>query len=267
MGKVSDQAKKDYAEKIKEYRKTIATLMEEEKQIESKLEKGNKEHNLQRLILADKNINLISYHIILNALSLSLLEIKLEDSLNNARKCCYKALIWLEEAVTRFIDVPFSDYAEFLESIAGFDDVSRYQLIKKLGFAIDSLEDAYGQSSKWKWSFVEIKGRYATVTKNLIDFKNVIPKLDPRYEGYRERLEHIELAKTLLSNSADGHREKYELSTQRIDDMQLAINYLCALRRMHIILSEADKSEITKKKIEIWTNKMEADIKKKKERI
>jgi predicted nuclease with TOPRIM domain len=129
------------------------------------------------------------------------------------------------------------------------------------------VEDAYGQSSKWKWSFVEIKGRYAAVAKNLIDFKNIISKLDPRIEGYRERVEHIELAKSLLSNAADSHREKYELSTQRIDDMHLAINYLSALKRIHILLNEAEKAEITKKKIEIWTNKMEGDIKKKKERI
>jgi hypothetical protein len=59
--------------------------------------------------------------------------------------------------------------------------------------------------------------------------------------------------------SATRYREKYELSTFRIDDFKLAINYLSALRRLHIYLGENNDAETVKKNIEIWKIKMEKD--------
>ena len=46
--------------------------------------------------------------------------------------------------------------------------------------------------------------------------------------------------------------------------MQTAINYLSALRRIHIMLGETEEADVAKRKIEIWRTKMEADSKKKK---
>jgi hypothetical protein len=65
-----------------------------------------------------------------------------------------------------------------------------------------------------------------------------------------------------MQKSADRYREKYELSTSRIDDFKLAISYLAALRRLHIILGEPDNAEVVKKKADVWKAKMEADEKK-----
>ena len=210
------------------------------------------------------NLNLISYYVLMNTLSVNLLNVKFEAGLNNARKCCYKVLIYLEEIVSRYIDTPFSEYQEGLESINSFNEIKKYSLIKKLGFSISLVESGYGENSKWKWAFVDLMGRFAAVTKNLINFKTVFLKMDPRSEGYREVQEHLNLAKELLKTSADRYREKYELSTRRIDDMQLAINYLSALKRIHTLLGETGKTEIAKKKIEIWKNKLETDIKEQK---
>ena len=41
----------------------------------------------------------------------------------------------------------------------------------------------------------------------------------------------------------------------------LLINYLFALKRIHILLGETEQAEISKKKVEIWKNKLEIDIK------
>ncbi len=261
MAKISEAARKKYALKINEYKKHINDIIEEEKKIVAKLKKGNLEQNKQRLQLADMNLNLISYYIFMNTLSVTLLSVKFESGLNNARKCCYKVIIYLEEIVSRYIDTPFSDYQEGLESINSFNEIDKFNLIKKLGFSISLVESGYGENSKWKWAFVDLKGRFAVVTKNLINFKTVFLKMDPRSEGYREVQEHLNLAKELLKTSADKFREKYELSTRRIDDMQLAINYLFALKRMYTLLGETEQAEISKKKVEIWKNKLEIDIK------
>ncbi|GAH58249.1 unnamed protein product, partial [marine sediment metagenome] len=100
------------------------------------------------------------------------------------------------------------------------------------------------------------------VTKNLINLKTFTANLDPRIEGYSERLAHLNLTKRLLQQASDRYREKYELSTHRLDDIKRAISFLSALRRLHILLGESDQVEDIKKKIDIWRAKMEADQKK-----
>ncbi len=264
MAKISEEARRKYTLKINEYKKNINDLLEQEKKIAATLKKGNLEQNLLRLQVADMNLNLISYYVLMNTLSVTLLSVKYESGLNNARKCCYKVLIYLEEIASRYIDMPFSEYQEGLESINSFNEIKKYNLVKKLGFSISLVESGYGENSKWKWAFVDLIGRFAVVTKNLINFKTVFLKMDPRSEGYREVQEHLNLAKELLKTSADKYRGKYELSTRRLDDMQLAINYLSALKRIHTLLGETEKADIAKKKIEIWKNKLETDMKEQK---
>ena len=86
--------------------------------------------------------------------------------------------------------------------------------------------------------------------------------MDPRVEGYASRMAHLSLARELLQQAADRYREKYELSTMRIDDINAAINFLSAVRRLHIVLGETDQVDVVKKKVEIWRTKMENDLKK-----
>ncbi len=262
MSKVSAEAKKRYAEKIKEYKQKIESLQEKAKGLLFVIKTNQNGVNYKKLNLANNNLNILSYYILMNELSESLLGIKNDAFLNEARKSYYKSLIYLEEILGTGVDVPFSDYEDRLETISAFDDKSRYKLVTKLGFSLDSVEESFGENSKWKWSFVELEGRYAAVTKNLIDMKTFIGKMDPRIDGYTERMAHLNLAKKLLSRAADRYREKYELSTHHFDDMKRAIRYLGALRRMHIILSESAQMDVIKRKMEIWKNKMESDIKK-----
>ncbi|HYW83560.1 MAG TPA: hypothetical protein VFB30_09910, partial [Spirochaetia bacterium] len=117
----------------------------------------------------------------------------------------------------------------------------------------------------WKWSFVELEGRFAAVTKNLLNLKTFVGSMDPRSEGYSARMSHLSLAKELLQQAADRYREKYELSTLRIDDIKVGILFLTAVRRLHIVLGEGDHADVVKKKAEIWRTKMENDLKKSEE--
>ena len=43
--------------------------------------------------------------------------------------------------------------------------------MREIGFATDSLTDAYGSNTKWKWSFLEINARLATIAKNLLTLR------------------------------------------------------------------------------------------------
>jgi hypothetical protein len=262
MKKPSDEAKHKYTDYIKDYKIVIDALQEKEKKLKEAVAAGGAGVNYQKLTLADDNLTFVANYLLMNSLSLSFLGMKNEAFLNEARKCIYKTLIYLEEVVSPAIDVPFSDYEEKLATIETFPDDKRYSLMRKIGFSIDAIEEGYGDNSKWKWSFVEMESRYAVVAKNFINLKTLIMGMDPRTEGYSARLSHLNLVKELLQQAADRYREKYELSTMRIDDIKLAIHLLAALRRLHQVLGESEQADVVKKKTDIWRSKMENDIKK-----
>lgn len=262
MGKISAEAKKKYFEKIKEYKSIIEDMQKNEKSISATIDGDENGAEYKKLKLSDEVLNRTSFYVLMNSLSINLLGVKNEAFLNDARKDLYKSIIYLEETVSSYIDVPYADYEEKVEKIESYDDESRFKLVQKLGFCIQAVKDGFGANTKWKWSFVELEARLATVTKNLLNLKTFISGLDPRVPGYEIRIAHLGLAKKLLQQAADRYREKYELSTLRIDDFQLAINYLSALRRLHIQLGEPEESEQIKKKIDVWKAKLESDARK-----
>ncbi|MBN2625285.1 MAG: hypothetical protein JXA95_01365 [Spirochaetales bacterium] len=261
MARVNERAKQKYFERIKEYRKITQRLLENEKKVLSLIKSDEKGASYKRIKLANENLDIISYYLIINKLSQALLGVKNENSLNDARKACYKALIYLEEVFTAYIDAPYSDYEDKLKEVAAYPEKDRFLLIRKLGFAINSIESGFGSNSKWKWSFVELEGRMATISKNCLDMKHFIAGLDPRVEGYRDRLFHMELTTGLLQKSAEGYRKKYELSTRRMDDYKKALDYLGALRRLYILSNKPIEAEAAKKKRDVWLVKLNQDMK------
>jgi hypothetical protein len=261
VAKVSEEAKKRYYERIKEYKNTIESFEKREKGMQATLEDDEHGGAYKRIALAGENLDIVSYYLLMNELSLILLGIKNEGFLNNARKTCYKALIYLEDVVTDFVDAAYSEYEDYLKKIDDMGEDQRWALLKKIGFTIDSVRESFGENSKWKWSFVELEARFATIAKNMMDMKSVLSQMDPRAEYYETYLAHLELVKQLLDKSASAYRQKYELSTSRIDDFKIAIQYLGALRRIHILLGESEKSDTIKKKMDVWKSKMEADSK------
>lgn len=261
MARISSQAKQRYLEKIKQYKAELDGVQNCERELLKQSDSDPSRTAHVKLDLADCSLNAVSYFLLMNMLSKTILGVRNEAFLNDARKGCYKSLIYLEEVVTSFIDTPYSDLEDRLELISDVDEERRYSLVKKLGFTIQSVIEGFGDNTKWRWSFVELEGRFTTITKNLINMKTLYSGLDPRSADYETRTAHLGLTKQLLQKSADDYRRKYELSTNRIDDFKLAISYLSALRRINILLGETDEGENLKKKIEIWSSKMESDLK------
>jgi hypothetical protein len=265
MAKISDKERLLYLEKIKPYRETIGSGLKRERELLSEIQQNPAEAASRRLALVEEMICLASYSIILNGVSQSVLKVKNEDALNDGRKSLYKSVIYLEQLVTNFVDAGFSEYEEKVADIAFMDSAQRYQLIRKMGLAIQLLENAYGDNTKWKWSFVELEGRYAAVAKNILDLKNAVVNTDPRSPNYEPTMYHLRLIRRLLNMAADRYREKYELSTNRIDDFKQAINFLSALKRIHAVMGQRDEAEAIRKRIDSWSAKLELDIKKKQE--
>jgi hypothetical protein len=264
--KPSDEARRRYAEYIQDYKNGILATLNKEKAAREAMARDPAGAPYRKLSLAEENLDIVASYLLMSSLSLSFLGVKNEAYLNEARKCIYRAILYLEEIVSAYVDAPFSDYEQGLEAISSFTDDSRYALVRKMGFAIDSLEDGYGEGTKWKWAFVELEGRYATVAKNLLNLKTFVGGMDPRSEGYSARMAHLSLARELLQAAADRYREKYELSTLRLDDFKAAIGFLSAVRRLHIVLGESEQADVVKKKADVWRAKMEADLKKAEEK-
>jgi len=133
MEKISSEAKKRYSERINEYKERIEQIEGKNRELAASIRKTSKsqgltsgqyrggqvtdldalkEVNSERFRLAYQCLNIVSYYNLMNALSLSLLGIKNESFLNDARKACYKSIIYMEESVSPYIDAPFSDYQQ-----------------------------------------------------------------------------------------------------------------------------------------------------------
>jgi len=261
MAKISGQDRAQYLEKIKKYRTFIDASLDAEKEMLKDIQQNPEGAAFKRLSLAGEMLNLTSYYIAINGISQAVLKLRNEDALNEGRKSVYKSVIYLEQIVTSSVDAPYAEYEEGVKQIDALNAAKRYLLIRKMGLAIHLLENAYGENTKWKWSFVEIEGRFAAIAKNIIDLKNAVTNTDPRSPNYEPTVYHLRMIKKVLNQAADRYREKYELSTNRIDDFKQGINFLNALKRIHIVMGDKDDMDTIKKKLEIWSAKLETDIK------
>ncbi|MDR3192809.1 MAG: hypothetical protein LBT87_07065 [Treponema sp.] len=253
--------REQYLKKIQPYNQAIDRLLKKEEATLEAIEKDPEHGALKRVALAETMLNLASNYLVLNGVSQSILKTKNEDALNEGRKAVYKSVAYLEDTVSNFVDAAFSEYAEKLAAIETLDAARRYDLVRKMGLTILLLEDAYGSNTRWKWSFVELEGRYAVVARNLLDLKKVAANWDPRSPDYRPMMYHFRLSKKLLMQAADRYREKYELVTHNLDDFKTGILFLSALQRFLAQMSERGELETVRKKYNIWIAKLETDIK------
>ena len=262
MAKISEETRLHFAEVIKPYKERISLTLEKEKTMLNGIHEGDVDLCFKKLLLCDDMIYVSTLYMAQNSLSLKLMEVKNNDALNDARKILYKAIIYLEEIVTNIIDTPYSELTPYHEKMTSINIKRRYEIVQKLGLAINMLKDAFGDNSKWKWSFVELEGRFATVAKNLIDMKSAVKDyFDPRAEDYETTVLYMRAIIRLLNDSATAYRDKYELSTRRIDDMRNGIKYLLALRKLYLAIGDSDNAEEVKKKALVWKDKMDADHK------
>ncbi|MDR1955557.1 MAG: hypothetical protein LBQ30_01725 [Treponema sp.] len=253
-----------YIEKISEYKQLIDKMLKAESKLISELVQSP-DLPFKQFDLVEVRLNLASYYMILTGMARSVLKKDNQTALDDARKIITKSIAYLEDMVSHYVDALFTDYEDKLARLEPVSPERRYYVIRKLGLAIKLLENTYGENSRWKWSFVDMEGRCAAVTKNIFDVKNMVVHRDPRSPHYEATVYHLQLIKHLLMQSAERYRERYELSTGAFDDFRMGLNFLSALRRIHILLGESPESEMLKKKIDSWSAKLEADMKRKEE--
>jgi hypothetical protein len=265
MAKITTIERLRYLERVVSFRKAIDELLKKEKETLPLILAENEGSAMLRIALAEDMLNLTSNYIIMSGVSNAVLGIRNEEALNDARKSLYKCVIYLEGVLGNYVDAPFSEYEDKLARIASLDAAGRYLLVRKLGLAIQLLKDAYGDHSKWKWSFVELEGRFAAAAKNILDLKKAAVNTDPRSPEYEPTMYLVRLIKKLLSQAADRYRERYELSTRNAEDLKAGIRFLSALRRLQSLVGNRGEVEVIKKKMDVWESKLFADSKKDRE--
>ncbi|MDR0452309.1 MAG: hypothetical protein LBH15_04640 [Treponema sp.] len=264
MFKISpEDRQKKFSEKIVPYTEAINAIVKREKRMLDNLPASPKGAALARLNLAEDMFNLASHYTVLCRIFQRICGRFNEDLLNETRKALYKGAAYIEDLVSPWVDVPFSDYEDKVAMLSGISEERRYFVIRKMGLSIDLFKDIIGYSPKWKWVFVGLDGRLAAAAKNIIDMKSMVANLNPRSEEYEATVFHLRMVKKLLARAAERYREKYELSSQITEDFQQAINFLNALKRLHILLNERSDAEEVKKTVEVWSNKLKEDIRKK----
>lgn len=263
MAKVSKEAKHLYSEKISEYKRSLEETTKKVNQMKLILQRDDSGASYKRLSIADETMSLVALYCIMNRLSLDLLGIKNEFFINEARKACYECLILLEEVFSDLVNAPFADYKDNFIEIATYPVDAKYRLIKKLGFSINMVKDAFGENSKWKMSFVDLEGRHAVISHNSIDFKNIAKELDPRErELFTMHISFIEMTIRALNDSANNFRLKYELTTNKLDDFRRAILILATLKRLYSYIGKKKELAEVQKKVDVWKMKLKSDMEK-----
>jgi len=269
MAKITQNDRINYQQNIKIYKNKIDEIKKAINLVKIEMTRDHSIEPVSRFNIANMILNLITLHCSLNEISVHLLDVKNTGFLEKAREQVYEALIHIEKVVTNYINVPFSEYAEALDQIANITDEQKLFLIKKLGYCIDLVKANFGENTKWKWSFIEVDGRFAVIAKNLLDLKRYQRLDEPSQEGYSRRREHFNIIQKLLYEASQGYREKFELSTKNTDDLNKAIEFQKALLRFSQISGNEEKILKCKKCIEVWSNLMEkhlADIEEEKKK-
>jgi len=252
-----------YRAQAEPYKAAAEATLRGEKDILQSMRPDDSNAGAKKLALAEEMLNLASQYVAMSGISQTLLKSKDEDALNNARKAVYKGIVYAEEVVTGLVDATFSEYKEKLEAIESVSPAQRYALTQKMGLAIDLVASSYANNTKWKWTFVELRGRFAAVAKNLVNLDQIGINADPRSPHYESTVYHLRLVKKLLALAAERFREKYELSSKSVEDFNKSLQFLGSLRRLCVLTGDRDEAETIKKKMDIWNSKLTADIRSK----
>ena len=216
MGKITQEQRNLYFEKVKEYKKLIDARLSKEKTLQELLKPDDPGVSHKRIAAAEEALNVASHYILINSVSVALLGIKNEHFLAEARRAIARSIKHFEDTVTAYIDAPYADYEKNLEAISDLSPQNRYQLLMKLGFAIKELEDAYGEMSRWKWAFIELWGKYATVSKNLLDLKNLPANLDFDSPNREVTHDHLSMVKGLFRTTRTSTGKSTRSSPTRL---------------------------------------------------
>ncbi|HPS85998.1 MAG TPA: hypothetical protein PLY36_04600 [Spirochaetota bacterium] len=216
------------------------------------------------LEIATYLLGTIELYMKMNDLSVAMLGIKNNKSLDVAKSNFSKVLLLLKETVGDEVERDsLRENEEYLQKIDKLNPRQILDFLIRVDAVFFSLKNNMGEDSKWKWLFVELQAKIAVIFRNSINFSDILKYRDPREKHFRDRREHLAMAKNALEEAAKQYRTKYELSSKSREDLKKSIEILEALRKIHMTLGESNEADKLKTTIDAAKFTMEAGDKKK----
>jgi hypothetical protein len=209
------------------------------------------------------HLNITSLYLSMSDASIDILKLKNSSLLESAKREFYKILPLLEEIVGTDIDRPLGDNKDYLVKIEKVTIRQVLQISQKLLYVFDTLIEKSGENNKFKWSFVDLYVRIATLIKNMINFSEIEKFRDMRNPFFKDRSELIKLCKNTLEEAAKQARQKYEMTSLAPGEIKKAIDLVSVLRKINVIFGETDEAQKNKNLIDALRARMEEEEKKK----
>jgi len=238
-----------------------------EKKIRELSQKKKSKPNIEpyyNLEIATYLLGTIELYMKMNDLSVAMLGIKNNKSLDVAKSNFSKVLLLLKETVGDEVERDsLRENEEYLQKIDKLNPRQILDFLGRLDTIFFNLKNNMGEESKWKWLFVELQAKIAVIIRNFINFSDILKYRDPREPHFRDRREHVAMAKDALEEAAKQYRTKYELSSKSREDLKKSIEILEALRKIHFTLGESNEADKLKTTIDAAKFTLEAGDKKK----
>ncbi len=255
-----DQAtKKLYNERIGQQKLQIAEYEKELAAYKKAMTTNKKLKPFFHLGNISQLLQIVNLQMEMNEISEQMMQVKNNSFLDNARKNLYKIFSDLDSVVKGDVDESIDFNRDELDKIAPFSPKQRLNLYRHMRRAIDKLIQAYGQNTKWLWSFPELYAKSAVLGKNMIDFREVQSKRDPREEFFYDRKELVQMVKDDLLDASNRYRDKYEISTKATGDLIMAIKLLDGLRRVATVVKDDAMASKAKTGIESYKARIESE--------
>jgi hypothetical protein len=260
---ISKAQKAAYNDDIKALKVESDEFEKKAREIASKKKSNSKLEPYYNLEMVNYLLKTIDIYIKMNDLSLNMLGIKNNKSLDMAKSNFSKILQLMKEIVGDDVDrESLKENEEYLANIVQLNPRHLNDLSNRLNDMLFTLKNTMGEDSKWKWLFVELQAKVAVIIRNLVNFSDILKYRDPREEFFRTRIEHMRLAKDSLEEAAKQYRTKYELSSKSREDLKKSIELLEALRKVHVVMGESGEADKLKTTIDAARLTMEAGDKK-----
>ncbi|PJZ70077.1 hypothetical protein CH373_09795 [Leptospira perolatii] len=254
---LTKEQKQEFQEKLVDFRNFLEDLKKETNLLKSQSRKEPKMEPYFNIALSVNSIKNINTCLLINEISVSILDLKSDTYLNQGRKEIYSAISYMEKVVGVDYESGLAENKDLLLKIQEFNPIQRLNFVKGLRLSTNNTIEAFGANSKWKWSFPEIHFKIAILSKNLFDFRAFEKERDLENPYFYPRQEHYNLVLELCNHAAQEYRAKFDLSTQDASDLKKSIVLLEVNRKILQTTGETEDLGKTKTLIESLKEKVE----------
>lgn len=255
--------KAQYDQQIKGPKAELEAAGKRLKDILAKKKKSPNIAGYYNLEMVMEHINITMLYLNMSDMSTDILKTRNTAFLESAKKEFYKVLPLIEEIVGTEIDRPLVDNKDALKQIEKVTIRQILQLSQKILFVFETMIDKMGENNKFKWSFVDLYVRIATIIKNMINFAELEKYRDMRNPYFKDRTELIRLCKTTLEEAGKQARQKYEMTSLAPGEIKKAIDLVSVLRKINVLFGETDDAQKNKTLIDALKARLEEEEKKK----